>query len=261
MTSKKNGFEPRTEGILMCRLFLPAVLVFSWLHAASAAEPWEGEYARLLDAYVSPGGVNYRAWKASPPDLEALKTLTREIAAAGPSADTREAKLAYLLNAYNIWMLHEVLAAYPIQSVREIAKDFGVFSEPRIIVAGERMSLDTLEKERTLKVFKDPRIHFAVNCASISCPPLPAQPFTASRLDAQLDRVTRSFLARPGPHAYLIDGRQLSVSRLFEWYAADFNPPGTVAFINRYRDEPLPDNLQVAFLKYDWNLNEYPSPP
>ncbi len=222
-----------------------------------ASEPWEADYAALLKSYVSTEGIRYEAWHNNKNDVEKLSAITRQIAKTGPSSTSREASLAYHINAYNIWMLHEVLQHYPIKSVRDIAPIFGVFTGRRIEVAGEKMSLNHLEKQILLKDLAEPRVHFAVNCASISCPPLLSEPFTAAKVQEQLETVSHAFLSEAGPHSYLPDkdGKSLRVSSLFDWYQADFDPPGTIAFINRYRSSPLSDNLKISFLEYDWNLN------
>ncbi len=232
-----------------------ALLALCLTFAASAAEPWEGEYARLLAAYAKPEGVRYAAWHANAADKNALTKIADAIAKSGPSVPGTKGKLAYHINAYNIWMLRLVLDAYPVDSIREIAPLFGVFTGQRIEVAGQRMSLNHLEKQVIIRKFGEPRIHFAINCASVSCPPLLNEPFTASKLETQLEDVTRTFLKNEGPHSYLIKGDKIRVSKIFDWYGSEFEPPGIINTINRYRLRPVPESLKVSFLEYDWALN------
>lgn len=239
---------------------LPALLLGMTLTGLRAAEPWEAAYATLLNKYATPQGVRYAAWKQSAADLEALAALTRQIASSGPTTPGRNGQLAYLTNAYNIWTLHGVLEKYPIESVRDVAPLFGFFTQSRITVAGEKMSLNKLEKEHILKKFQEPRVHFALNCASVSCPPLRAEPYTASRLDAQIDDATRHFL-NTNPHALQPskEGGRLMVSMLFDWYAADFKTSGgPAAFINRHRTAKIREGTKLGYLEYDWNLNDAP---
>ena len=226
----------------------------------SAAEAWEPAYAALLKKYATPQGVRYAAWKQSSTELEALATITRQIASTGPTTPGWTGELAYLINAYNIWTLHGVLEKYPIRSVRDVAPLFGFFTQSRITLAGEKISLNKLEKELILKKFQEPRVHFALNCASASCPPLRAEPYTASRLEAQLDDATRVFLnTHPRALQPASDSKRLLVSMIFDWYAADFKPSGgTLGFINRYRTPALSENTPIGFLDYDWNLNDAP---
>lgn len=225
-----------------------------------AAEPWEATYATLLKTHATPQGVRYAAWKKSPADMRALSALTQQIATSGPATPGPAGRLSYLINAYNIWTLHRVLELHPLASVQDAAPQFGFFSQDRITVAGQPMSLNHLEKELILKPFPDPRIHFALNCASVSCPPLRAEPYTAARLEAQLDDATRSFL-NLNPHALKPspDGNHLMVSKIFEWYAADFKASGgPAAFINRHRSVPIGKSPKLLYLDYDWSLNEAP---
>lgn len=238
---------------MMLFLFLlgPATL------QAADQEPWEPEYQSLLATYVAPGGVRYKQWHQNAEDVQNLNSIAHSIAKQGPLVTSREGKLAYYINAYNIWMLKLIMDSYPVDSVRDIAMFFGVFTGKRIHVAGERMSLNHLEKQIIIPVFEEPRIHFALNCASASCPPLLDEPFTAARLDAQLEQVTRTFLAQPGPHSYQIEeGNYIRVSKIFDWYRSDFDPPGIVRYINKYRSQSLDPAMSVKFFDYDWRLNE-----
>jgi hypothetical protein len=234
--------------------FLLFTLLF--IGPALAAEPWEAAYGKLLKSYVRGDGVDYAAWNANASDKAALKSIVDQIAARGPSNESRDVALAYYINAYNAWILHLVLESYPLKSVREIAPLFGVFTGDRIVVNGKQMSLNHLEKQIIIKQFKEPRIHFAINCASRSCPPLVNVPFTAGELNAQLDKVTRNFA--PSPHAARMDpsGKRILLSKIFDWYADDFKPAGgPVPFLNRYLKSPLPKAASVGYQNYDWSLN------
>ncbi len=222
-----------------------------------AAEPWESQYGRLLGKYVTPAGtVKYKDWKASADDLAALQKITSQIASGGPADSSRDGRFAFHINAYNAWMLRLVLDSYPIKSVQDIAPDFGVFTAPRITVAGKKISLNQLEKEMLIPEYKDPRVHFAINCASIGCPPLLNSAFTAAKLSAQLDTQTKSF-ANKGVGAVLVTGKKVKLSSIFDWYAADFKASGgAVAFLNKHRTDPIPADAKVSYFDYDWSLNE-----
>ncbi|NJK91383.1 MAG: DUF547 domain-containing protein [Blastochloris sp.] len=233
-------------------LFLLCLVGTSLIHGQ---EPWETDYNRLLSKYVSPQGVNYGAWKANSKDLQDLKAITQAIAQQGPNSNSREARLAYLINAYNVWTLHNVLERYPVKSVRDIAPIFGFFTGDRIVVMGKKMSLNHLEKQLIIKEFKEPRIHFAVNCASVSCPPLASEAFTEKKLETQLERVTRDFLNKDEP-ALKVETNRVHISKIFDWYKDDFQPlGGALAYINLYRRPPLPEKMKIDYLEYDWSLN------
>ncbi len=185
-----------------------------------------------------------------------LEGVVAGIASEDASALRGDAKLAFYINAYNAWMLDQVLQAYPIENVTEIAPLWGVFTNKRIRVAGETMSLNHLEKDIIFKEFRDPRVHFAINCASRSCPPLLEEPFNGERLDEQLDAVVTEGVSN-NPLTVKVEGDTVEVFEVFKWYAADFERAGgTKAFINQYRDEPLPDGAKIEFMDYDWSLNQ-----
>ena len=239
-----------------------SVLLFA-LFAAAPASPaapaggnWQKTYGELLTKYAGPKGVRYAAWKGNAADVTALNSVTEGIAA-DKLPGGREEKLAFYINAYNAWTLKGVLDAYPIKSVRDVAPLFGFFTRSAITVAGEKMSLNKLEKETIIPTFKEPRVHFALNCASRSCPPLRAEPFAGGSLGTQLDEQATGYVSG-NPLGVKVQGKDAAeLSQIFEWYAKDFAPSGgAVAFINRYRKEKLPEGVKVSFQKYDWSLNE-----
>ncbi len=231
----------------LCALCAPSI---------RAAEPWTADYAALLRKYATPKGVRYKAWKANAGDLTKLTSIAEQIGQSGPSSKARDARLAYYMDAYNIWTLKGVLDAYPIKSVRDIAPLFGFFTQPRIRVAGEKMSLNKLEKEMIIKEFKEPRIHFAINCASASCPPLLPEPWTSGKINARLDAATSEFVNN-NPLGVTVKGDKARLSKIFDWYKADLQPAGgAVKYINRFRKQALPEGIKVEFQDYDWALNE-----
>lgn len=252
--------------------------LFALMVAASAAasEPFEhGPWTDLLTRHVVllPGGhasrVDYAAMKADRPSLEgyldAVSAVPRETFD-GWSADAR---LAFLVNAYNAWTVALVLRAYPdLESIRDLGSWFrSPWERPVARLFGRAMTLDEIEHGliRGPEGFDEPRIHFAVNCASIGCPALRPEAYTADRLDAQLASAAFAFLSDRSRNR-LKDGT-LYVSKIFDWYAGDFGTQGGVAaFLARHRDAlGLTDaeaaqleagTLPVEFLPYDWRLND-----
>jgi hypothetical protein len=130
------------------------------------------------------------------------------------------------------------------------------FKEEFIQLGDDELSLNTIEKEILLKEFSDPRIHFAVNCASVSCPPLRAEPYRGEALEAQLDE--QVYLFAGGDQAARVDVAQQRVaySELFKWYAGDFSVENPALFLNRYRLKPIPVSYAVDWIDYNWSLNE-----
>ncbi|MEO7319001.1 MAG: DUF547 domain-containing protein, partial [Chthoniobacteraceae bacterium] len=226
------------------------VLLALFLPFAARAEvgAWQKDYDVLLKKYVSGSGVRYSAWKASAADVAALGKVVEAIGAENPSGLGRNDKLAFYINAYNAWMIHLVLEKYPIKSVREYAALFGIFTGKNIRLGGEKISLNHLEKDLILKGIGEPRAHFAVNCASRSCPMLIPAAYNGATLDKVLDERAKAFTSNPLGAQLAKDGKTAQLSSIFKWYADDFKPAGgAVAFINKFRAQPLPAGVKVEF--------------
>jgi hypothetical protein len=238
-----------------------AVLMLCCLTAITAtpslaqSSDWAAEYGRLLGKYATPSGVRYAALKSNAADVQALQRIVDAVATQNVSSLGQKEQLAFYLNAYNAWIIHEVLEKYPTKSVKDAL--FTFFTGKRIKVAGQEMSFNSLEKELIIPRFKEPRIHAALNCASQSCPPLLSEPFTADKLDAQLERVSKSFVNSDRGVRLSSDGKSAQLSKIFEWYKQDFEAGGgAVAFVNKRRSKPLPDGIKVSYQDYDWALND-----
>lgn len=214
------------------------------------------DYARLLENYVTKTGVRYEAWFNNKNDINALDDFLSELAAVDLSRYTDAEQKAFYINLYNAAMLQAVFKAYPKKSVKSIGLiPFSIFKKDFIEQNGRKLSLDDVEKGILLKEFFDPRIHFAVNCASESCPPLLNEPFSAEGLEDQLKEQTLAF-AKSARAARVVLGKgRVDYSELFKWYKDDFEGENPAEYINRYRDRPLPLDLKVDWIPYDWSLN------
>jgi len=206
---------------------------------------------RLLNKHVSPDGlVDYRGFASDKDELVAyLKNLSDHI----PSGQWgRQTRLAYYINLYNAATILLILEQYPLESIRDISRPWG---KKRIQIGDQRFSLSEIE-HRILRKMGEPRIHFALNCASFSCPKLQPQAYMEETLEVQLERATRDFINDSSRND--LSNGQARLSRIFKWYQKDFSTGGTtlIGFINRYLAEPLPAGTRVSYLPYDWSLNE-----
>jgi hypothetical protein len=237
---------------------LTALLAVTSLHSAETtihAEP--NEYARLLGAYVAEDGVQYSKWVQNEADVQALDAVLTNWAQVDVAALERSERKAFYINLYNAGMLQAVLKNYPLKSVKNIGfLPFSIFKKKFIALGNDEVSLDHVEKGILLKEYFDPRIHFAVNCASESCPPLRAEPYVGERLDEQLDEQTRLFAA--SDRAARVDAAKgrIAYSELFKWYADDFGVKNPATFLNRYRASKLSESDSVTWIDYDWSLNQ-----
>ncbi len=219
----------------------------------SARADWPDDYGRLLKKYVTPSGVRYAEWKANAEDIKALQAVVDGIAAAPASGAKSKEQLAFHINAYNAWILHEALEKYPTKSVKDAL--FTFFTSNRITVAGEKMSFNKLEKEIIRPRFNEPRIHFALNCASRSCPPLRNDPYSAAELEGQLEQQTRAYIN--SPRGVQVNKENVQLSKIFDWYKEDFGAGNAVlAFVNKRLAKPLPATAKISYQEYDWGLNE-----
>jgi hypothetical protein len=206
----------------------------------------------LLQAHVrADGQVDYKGFLK---DRDALSAYLEKLAGAPPEADwTPQARMAYFINLYNAGTVALILEHYPVKSIRDIDRPW---AKKRIVVGQTLYSLGDIE-HKILRKMGDPRIHFGINCASVSCPRLPGRAFTEAEVDAQLQAAALNFLTDPTRNR--IRPGKAEVSRIFQWFRKDFVSPGTslIDYLNAFLDPPLPADTEIEYLPYDWGLNEW----
>jgi hypothetical protein len=232
------------------------------LKAAQAA------YAQLLTTYVSARGVRYATWRTSGDDLKRIS----EVVMIYRSTDTKtlepNERKALLINLYNAKILETVLLMNPSGTVRFLSKGLNpneIFHRNALLLDGRPVSLDDIEKKLTTE-FEDPRIHFALNCGSRSCPPIRGEPYAAVRIDDQLDDASRAYLASPGAVEIKTAHHDTTIRTtvLFDWYKDDFKHfGGTIAFLKAYGTPEIAEaasrkNVKIEYQPYDWSLNVAP---
>ena len=226
------------------------------LAPASYGEGWRDTYDGLLQKYVSGGGVKYRAWHANRSDVTALDEVVKSIGVESLGGQPEQERLAFYLNAYNAWILKRILDDFPTDGPGG-GGFFGrnrFFKSESIRVAGKTTSFHRLEHEVIRPAFSEPRVHFALNCASASCPPLHGKAFRGASLDGTLDTLTKAFLDGD-PNGVKVKGGVAYVSKIFDWFAEDFGgAKGIKAYIDPYRGTPLP--AKIKYQDYSWELNE-----
>ena len=215
------------------------------------------DYERLLVTYTEETGVRYAAWAENEGDFLALQKFIEQLGQKDIDAFSKAEKTAFYINLYNAAMLQIVLENYPLESVKTIGiLPFSVFKKDWIALGDTKVSLDEIEKGILLKQYFDPRIHFAVNCASESCPPLRSEPFTGDRLEAQLQKQTELFAQSKRAARVDEEAESIAYSTLFKWYTDDFGDTSPGEYLNQYRSESLPTNYDAEWIPYDWSLNE-----
>ncbi|MBC2837821.1 DUF547 domain-containing protein [Robiginitalea sp. SC105] len=216
------------------------------LASGPSHEIWDG----LVRKNVYPDGtVNYNGFAR---DREKLDRYISGLEQTPPAEGwSRETRLAYWINLYNAATVRLILDHFPLESIMGIRNPWG---QNILSVGGEPVNLNQIEHD-VLRPMGDPRIHFAINCASASCPVLQPFAFNAEKLDEQLDQAARGFIKDPARNKTTRGAVELS--RIFKWYKKDFtDESGTlIAYINQYLENPLPEGTDVGFLTYDWSLN------
>lgn len=231
-------------------------------------------YGSVLQKFVVGELVDYRALNEDRGSLDDFVSQLATISKSDLEKMSKPEKMAFWINAYNSLTLRSIIDAYPVESIKDIN---GVWDKKKWKVAGRSVTLDQIEHEILRPVFKDARVHFAVNCASIGCPPLMNKPFLPDLLDQQLDLMTRRFVNHPKRNKIDPDKKLINTSELFSWFGDDFisglnNPDiypnlsredaAVISFIFNYIDSAKiiaidPDlDWSLAYDEYDWNLNE-----
>ncbi len=259
------------------KISLLATLVWVWASTLSAAEfdPKYSKLGQVYDAVViwndppTASAVDYRKLQANPKQLEQVLDELSAVTLAAYNSWSEAEQLAFLLNAYNAFTLQKVLEGYPdIKSIKDLGSWFSpVWKDDFIPLLGDKVSLDHIEHELIRDgVFAEPRIHFALNCASCGCPGLREDPFVANQLDAQLEDQTERFLSDKNRN--YVTGDKLFVSKIFDWFSEDFeqSQSSIVQFLEPYADSIIEnldmataddfDTLDLSFTDYDWSLND-----
>lgn len=204
---------------------------------------------KLLSENVSVSGkVNYKGLQAQVAELD--KYLSK-LTATEVNSLTKNEQLAFWINAYNAFTIKKILDNYPLGSITDL--DGGKPWDVKWIkLDGKTLSLNNIENDIIRPTFKEPRIHFAVNCAAKSCPPLMNKAWTANRLEADFMRQTKAFINNASHNK--LSASNCQVSKIFEWYAVDFGD--LITFLNKYSATAIDPSAQLGYKDYDWSLNQ-----
>lgn len=214
-------------------------------------------WAELLGRYVRQGVVDYAGFKADEDGLDKYLEVLEE---ADPEAMDRNKAMAFYINVYNAWTVKLILSRWPdLKSIKDLGSIFRSPWKKKIVrLKTGVLTLDEVEHDILRPRFKDPRVHFAVNCASKGCPPLASEPYAGDKLDKQLNAVTRAFINDPS--RTWLEGDRLYLNMIFKWFAGDFGDP--ISFVIKYADQGLKerleagrDKIRVTHYDYDWSLN------
>jgi hypothetical protein len=245
---------PRLRLFAVCTVFVLPVSAFD--HSA-----WNQVLKESVNAI---GEVDYSKLKANPAKLEGY---VQQLAAKSPVSHPAEFagkadQLAYYINAYNALVTHGVVKAYPTKSVRDLGALYAFFRKKDYVLGGKKLSLQDLENDIIRKQYSEPRIHFAIVCASLSCPKLSNTAYTADNLEQQLEFQTRQYFAETRNLA--IDGAVVTLAAILDWYKEDFgvSKPKLLEYAKRYAPAAKVKEIEsirsprILFRDYDWSIND-----
>ncbi|MBK6264693.1 DUF547 domain-containing protein [Marivirga sp. S37H4] len=206
---------------------------------------------KFLSKYVMKGNVDYKKLKENFTEID---NLYKSISTVNVKNISDNELKAFYINAYNIIVIHQITEYYPLKSALDRN---GFFDKVKHDVAGERLTLDQIEKGKVILKFRDPRVHFAFSCAAAGCPELANFAFTPEKLEAQLEKRSANSINNPDFIRVDPDKKEVGLSMIFKWYGKEFTEENDniLAYLNKYRTNKIPDNYSVVFYPYDWTLN------
>ena len=224
-------------------------------------------WQEILDAYLDdahPSGINrfdYGSLKANSADRQKLGGYLQSLASTDPRAYARDEQMAYWINLYNALTVYVIVPRFPVDSIKDIKSgliDFGPWNLELFPLHGEKLTLNQIEHGILRPLWKDPRIHYAVNCASHGCPNLAPKAYRSDNLEAMLERGAREYVNHP--RGAQVVGNELLVSSIYDWYKDDFGgtDEGVLAHLGRYAEPELKAELarfEAFDDDYDWRLN------
>lgn len=245
--------------------------IFAKHTPGSIAKIDHGIWDRLLKTYVKPDSSNlnrvaYAKWKAEAhKDLKVYLTALQQV---DPSKLDHPEQFAFWANLYNARTIDIVLDKYPVKSIKDISLGGGLkalvaggpWQAEVVKISGVGMSLDDIENKVMRAVFKDPRVHYSVNCSSYGCPNLLTSAFTGATLESQLEAAAKAFINHP--RGIAVDGGKVKASSIYTWFEADFGGSAATVLdhIRRYAEPALKQKLEgittIASYDYNWSLND-----
>lgn len=218
--------------------------------ASQEAKVDHSQWNTLLRKYVDQEGmVDYSGFKK---DREKLDQYLKMLSNQKPDGNwSKNELLAYYINLYNAYTVDLILRNYPLESIKDIN---GAWTKEFVSIGDKEISLGAIENS-LLRKMDEPRIHFAINCASISCPKLMNEAYTAEKMEQQLDKATKEFI---NSNKNDISASSAKLSSIFDWYKGDFTENGKTIteYVNQYAKTKINNGASISYKDYNWKLNE-----
>jgi hypothetical protein len=239
---------------------------------ASSTQPVDHQlWDHFLNTYVQQGnqGINRIAYgQVTPSDRKTLETYLNSLQKVPVAGLNRDEQKAFWINLYNALTVKLIIDHYPVKTIRDIDISPGLFADgpwrkKLVRISGQPVSLDDIEHRILRPIWNDPRIHYAVNCASVGCPNLQPRAFTTLNTEELLEKGSREYINHP--RGARVDKGKLLVSSIYKWFKSDFGgkPEGIIAHLKNYAEDPLKKDLiqitKISGYDYDWSLNDAPN--
>ena len=226
-------------------------LLISTILSAQEPSKFFDSADNFFQTYVENGKVKYTEIKQNPKALSYLMGEAKKIEISIKNPDQYK---AFWINSYNLAVISGIVKNYPVNSPMDID---GFFDKTSYEIGGKEVTLNSIENDLLRAKFPEPRFHFVLVCAAISCPPIIPEAYKPETLDNQLQRQTEK--AMNNPQFVQVQNDKVLFSEIMKWYEQDFTKNGQtiIEFANKYRKTPIPNNFETGFYKYNWNLNEY----
>ncbi len=268
------NLQPKLDAMRRRTLLLMTLLLPTLLGAREPGAEFDKSHeswSTLLKAHMVGSKVKYAALKEDRADLDLYVKDLGTVTLAEFDKWSRGDKYAFWINAYNAFTVQLIVDHYPLKSITDIKKDGKDAWNSPLAPLGHlapklkraRLTLNDIENEILRPTYKDPRIHAAVNCAAISCPPLAPEAFRAEDLEKQLNRQTDAWLADKTRNQFDKKDGRVKLSKIFEWYADDFKLGGRGPAMwlaknapREHREWLATGDVKVEYLEYDWKLND-----
>lgn len=236
------------------KTFFVTVLFFVSTIYVQAQDPaFYSSVDNILKTHVNNGLVNYKALKSNPAEINKVVSMIKSTDLSSLNDDEF---VAFVVNAYNILVIYSMLDNYPVEGPLKVE---GFFSDKSFSISKVVLGLDDLEKKILFGKSKDSRLHFALSCGAIGCPPLSNEVFRPATIEAQLAAQSKKSINSSDFIRIDRSKRVVELSQIFEWYGSHFGTTKKqrIAYINKYLDKPVSEDYKVKFYTYDWNLNDW----
>lgn len=231
------------------------ILLFTLLLTCLLGQAQSPNFFTKADAFfaknISSGMVDYAGIKANAAELKDLVHMVGTFGLSSADANTQK---AFLINAYNILVIKNVVDHYPIAKPTDVP---GFFDAIKFNLAGTQITLSDIENKKIRPVFKDPRTHFALVCAAKSCPPIANYAFTPTNVETKLETITKAALNNTNFIKVNTGNKTVQFSQILDWYKDDFLAvsPSILEYVNKYRITAIPASFTQSFYEYNWALN------